>query len=169
MKLMIAMELGSTAAAEMSVFQRLFAGKGTKPPRLAPCPIDMLLQLEPCGEAVTWSLTLLDVLLPGAGLTTVTANVPAEDAAPVAVSCVAETNVVWSGVVPRSTWAPFANLLPVTVSVKPPVPVLAGLMPVSTGVGFISVTLLGPLTEEFATLVARTVIVLGLGRVEGAV
>ena len=60
-------------------------------------------------------------------------------------------------------------MLPVTVSVKFPMPTLEGLMPVSTGVGFRSVTLLEPLTEVSAALVARTVMVFGLGRVAGAV
>jgi hypothetical protein len=35
---MIELELGSTGAVEMSVFQRLFDEKGTNPPRLAFCP-----------------------------------------------------------------------------------------------------------------------------------
>jgi hypothetical protein len=54
------------------------------------------------------------------------------------------------------------------VSEKLPVPTLAGLMPVSTGVGFKRVTLLGPLADESAVLVARTVSVFGFGRVAGA-
>src|SRR3954470_23220080 len=41
---MIVLELGSTGAEEMSVFQRLLPAKGTKPPRLAPCPVDITLQ-----------------------------------------------------------------------------------------------------------------------------
>ncbi len=77
--------------------------------------------------------------------------------------------MVCIGVVPRRTCAPLTNLLPVTVSVKLPVPTLEGLMPVRTGVGFRSVTLLEPLTEMSATLVARTVSVFGFGKVAGAV
>lgn len=50
MKLMTAAELGSTGVEEISVFQRLSAGNGTKPPRLAPWPSDRELQLEVCGE-----------------------------------------------------------------------------------------------------------------------
>jgi hypothetical protein len=49
MKLMTAAELGSTGVEEMSAFQRLSAGNGTKPPRLAPWPSDRELQLEVCG------------------------------------------------------------------------------------------------------------------------
>jgi len=128
-----------------------------------------LLQLEACVEPVTCKLTLEEELLPGEGLMTLMAYVPAEEAAPVAVSCVAETNVVGNGVAPKSTCAPLTNLLPVTVSEKLPVPTLAGLMPVNTGVGFRSVTLLGPLADESAALVARTVTVLGCGRTTGAV
>jgi len=87
----------------------------------------------------------------------------------VAASCVVETNVVWSGAVPKKTWAPLTNLLPVTVSEKFPVPTLAGLTPVRTGVGFRRVTVLVPLAEASAALVARTVMVLGFGRATGAV
>ena len=46
MKLMIAAELGSTAAVEMSWFHRLPDGNGTTPFRLAPCPVLIALQLE---------------------------------------------------------------------------------------------------------------------------
>src|SRR5215472_10689468 len=56
-KLMMFAELGSTEAAEMSVFQRLDAGKGTKPLRFAPGPRLMPLH-EPawpkaCGAAAS--------------------------------------------------------------------------------------------------------------------
>src|SRR5450432_4133335 len=43
-KLMIAVELGSTSALEMSWFQRLSLGKGRNPFKLAPCPVEMTLQ-----------------------------------------------------------------------------------------------------------------------------
>src|SRR5437868_209307 len=39
MLLMMVVEFGSTAAAEMSVFQAFVAGKGTKPPRVVPTPV----------------------------------------------------------------------------------------------------------------------------------
>ena len=55
------------------------------------------------------------------------------------------------------------------MSVKLPVPTLAGLIPVSTGVGFRRVTLLEPMAEESAELVARTVMIFGFGRLAGAV
>jgi hypothetical protein len=52
---------------------------------------------------------------------------------------------------------------------KLPVLTLAGLTPVSTGVGFRRVTLLEPLAEESAALVARTVMIFGFGILSGAV
>ena len=61
------------------------------------------------------------------------------------------------------------NLLPVTARVKLPMPRLEGLMPVRTGVGLRSVTLLEPLTDVSAALVARTVMEFGFGKVAGAV
>ena len=70
---------------------------------------------------------------------------------------------------PKRTCAPFTNLPPVTARVKVPVPTLEGLIPVSTGIGFKMLTLLDPLAEESAELVARTEIVLGFGRANGAV
>jgi hypothetical protein len=73
MKEMMAFELGSTGAEEMSLFQRLSAGKGKNPPRLAPRPRVMELQLEACVEPVTCKFTEADVLLPGLGLLTLTA------------------------------------------------------------------------------------------------
>jgi hypothetical protein len=53
--------------------------------------------------------------------------------------------------------------------VKFPVLTDAGLIPISTGVGLRIVTLLNPLAEASATLVARTVTGLGFGNVAGAV
>src|ERR1700745_1302737 len=41
---MIELEFGSTGAEEISVFKRLLLVKGTKPLRLAPCPVDIPLQ-----------------------------------------------------------------------------------------------------------------------------
>jgi hypothetical protein len=41
-------------------------------------------------------------------------------------------------------------------------------MPVRTGAGFRSVTLLEPLAEVSAALVARTVMIFGFGRADGA-
>jgi hypothetical protein len=102
-------------------------------------------------------------------LTTVMLNMPAEFAEPVAVSCVAETKVVVSGVLPNSTCAPETKFVPLTVRLKLPVPMLAGFVPASVGVGFISVTALEALAELGAALVAVTVTVFGLGSEDGAV
>ena len=43
MKLMMALEFASTGEPEISLFQRLSVAKGTKPLRLAPCPVPMAL------------------------------------------------------------------------------------------------------------------------------
>jgi hypothetical protein len=94
---------------------------------------------------------------------------PELDSVSLAVSCVAETNVVASGVVPRSTCAPEMKLVPVTASEKFPVPTLAGFVPESVGVGFKIVTALEEAAEVKAALVAVTVSVLGVGSVDGAV
>ena len=53
MKLMIAVELESTAAEEMSWFQGLAEEKGRNPFRLAPWPIDIWLQPEACWDPPT--------------------------------------------------------------------------------------------------------------------
>jgi hypothetical protein len=111
----------------------------------------------------------LELLLPGSGFTTVILNSPAEDSDPVAVSCVAETNVVVSGIVPSSTWAPETKLLPVRASEKLPVPTLAGFVPLSEGVGFKTVTALEEIAELEATLVAVIVRAFGFGSDDGAV
>ena len=96
-------------------------------------------------------------------------NVPAEEALPVAVSCVEETKVVAKAVEFMKTTAPERNLLPVRVSVKFPRLAEAGEMPVRTGVGVRSVMVLEADLEESAALVAVSVTVLGLGMVEGEV
>ena len=102
-------------------------------------------------------------------MTTVMLSMPAEFAEPVAVSCVEETNVVVSGVVPNRTCAPETKFIPVRVRLKLPVPMLAGFVPTSVGVGFISITALEALAELVAALVAVTVTVFGLGSEDGAV
>lgn len=126
-------------------------------------------QLGACVVPVTVKFTLDDVLLPGSGFSTLTVYVPALDAFPVAVNCVAELNVVAIAFPFSNTFAPLTNLLPVTVSEKFPVFVDVGLMFVTNGVGFHSVTLLVPLAVVSATLVAFTVTVFGFGRFAGAV
>jgi len=114
-------------------------------------------------------LELEEVDAPGSGLVTLIAKVPAELAEPVAVSCEDETNVVCSTDPDKETCAPLTNLLPVIVMEKLPVPTLAGLMPVRTGVGFRMVAVLVADLVEEAELVARMVTELGFGRVAGAV
>ena len=94
---------------------------------------------------------------------------PAVDSLPLAVNCVAETKFVVSGVLPSITCAPEIKLVPVSVIEKLPVPVLAGFVPTSVGVGFKIVTALDPLSEVVAVLVAVTVNAFGLGNVAGAV
>jgi len=93
-KLMIAAEFGSTVAFAIFWFHALSGGKGRKPLRLPPCPRLMPLHASGGGlppVEVTVTLTEPDVLLPGFGLLTETANVPAVVAEPVAVSCIDET------------------------------------------------------------------------------
>ena len=109
-------ELGSTAAEEMSVFQRLSLGNGRKPFRVAPWPSDIWLQADGSGGVpLTWKLRAEDWLLPGSGFSTTTEKVPADAALPVAVSCVEETKVVEIAEPLSSTCAPETNLLPLTV------------------------------------------------------
>lgn len=109
-----------------------------------------------------------DELLPGSGFCTVIEKVPEEVALPVAVSFVAETNVVGRAVVPKRIWAPETKSEPVAVMVKFPRFVEAGEIPVRTGVGFKRVTALVPFFEESAELTALTVTEAGLGRAVGA-
>src|SRR5208283_2610759 len=90
----------------MSLFQRLSEGNGRKPLRLAPWPTDIWEQLEVCWEPFTVRFWAEEELLPGSGFCTVMEKVPAEVALPVAVSFVAESNVVERAVVPRKTRAP---------------------------------------------------------------
>src|SRR5271156_3314102 len=118
---------------------------------------------------VTVTLIAPELLLPGFGLLTLTANVPALGADPVAVSCVAETNVVLIAAPPNDTCAPLTNLLPVSVSEDAPAVNVAGLTLLSTGVSFHSVTSLVPFALESAADVALMVIVFGFVRTAGAV
>src|ERR1700674_2613436 len=123
MKLMIAAEFASTGAEEMSLFQRLSAGNGTNPFRLALCPRLIPLQLGggfPPLVEVTCKFCDADVALPGLGFITATENVPADDSLPVAVSFAEETKVVASGAPARRTCAPLTNPLPFTVIAKAP-------------------------------------------------
>src|ERR1700733_7255114 len=175
MKLIIAAECGSTGAEEISSFQRLSAGNGTNPLRLALWPGLIPLQLggggggfPPLLVEVTCKIWDADVALPGLGFITATANVPADASLPAAVSCVDETKVVASGAPARSTRAPLTNPLPFTVIANAPAGTDAGAMPASTGTGFCTVSALLPVAVESAELTASTVTGLELGMVGGA-
>ncbi len=85
---------------------------------------------------VTWRLIALEALLPGSGLTTVTANVPTVAAVPVACNRVEVEKVVANGAPPSITCAPLTKLLPVTVMEMEPCVTDIGEIVVSTGVGF---------------------------------
>ena len=106
MKLMIAAEFGSTGAAEMFLFQALSAGNGTKPLRLAPWPRLIPLQVPAWATGPTCKFAELELALPGFGFMTVIANVPADEAVPVAVNCADDRNVVLKGEPANSTCAP---------------------------------------------------------------
>ncbi len=84
--------------------------------------------------------TAFEVSEPGSGLITVTSTVPACVLVPVAVSWVAETNVVGRNVPPNDTTAPLTNFWPVTTRVKLPTGMLVGSTAVTTGVGLVKVT-----------------------------
>ena len=118
---------------------------------------------------VTCRFCALDVALPGLGFVTVTANVPAEAALPLAVSCVEEMNVVARGVPARTTCAPLTKPLPFAAIVNAPEETEAGETLLSTGVGFSKMTLLLPDAVASAALTACTVTVPELGMLEGAV
>jgi len=96
-------------------------------------------------------------------------NVPADASLPAAMSWVDDTKVVASGAPARRTWAPLAYPLPFTVIANAPAGTDVGAMPVSTGTGFCNVTALLPVAEASAELTARTVTVLEVGTVAGAV
>jgi hypothetical protein len=118
---------------------------------------------------VTVTLITPELLLPGFGLLTLTANVPALGADPLPVNWVPETKLVVIAAPPNDTCAPLTNLLPVTVSVYAPEVNVAGLTLLSTGVAFHSVTSLVLLALESAADVALMVIVFGFARMAGAV
>ena len=92
-------------------------------------------------------------------------NVPADASLPAAMSWVDDTKVAPA----RRTWAPLAYPLPFTVIANAPAGTDVGAMPVSTGTGFCNVTALLPVAEASAELTARTVTVLEVGTVAGAV
>ena len=87
---------------------------------------------------------------------------------PVAVNCVAETNVVGSAVLPNITFAPFTKFVPPTASVKLPTGMGAGETLLTVGTEFSTVSALVPVIVVSVVLVAVTVSVFGLGKLAGA-
>jgi hypothetical protein len=170
MKLMSALEFGSTAAFDIFWFHALSAGNGRKPFKLAPCPrLIPLHALTGLPPEVTCTSIAPDMLLPGFGLLTLTPTCPADCAVPVAVSVVEDTTVVASAVPPNWTCAPLTKLLPDTVREKLPVPKVIGETLLMTGVGFQIVTSAVPNALESAALIALIVTVFGFGTIAGAV
>src|ERR1700682_99749 len=90
-------------------------------------------------------------------------------AVPVAMSCVEDTRVVVSVVVPKRIVAPVAKFVPVAVNVKAPTGIEVGVTETSWGVGFSSVTPLLPVFVVSAVSVAPIVIVFVAGGNCGAV
>jgi hypothetical protein len=109
---------------------------------------------------------VFEVSLSGVLTTTGTEDLGA-DAEPVAVSLVAETNVVVCGEPSNETTEPARKPVPFTVNVKLPVGIGDGLTDVIAGSGRI-VTDAVPLAVGDAVLVARTVTVAGFGTTDGA-
>src|SRR3989442_5410291 len=101
-----------------------------------------------------------EVADPGFGLVTVTHTLVlawAGVAVPVAVNCIADTNIVCSAVPPKFTCAPETNFVPLTLRVKGPTGNGFGETELITGMGFSRVTMALPLLVVSATLVAVTV------------
>jgi hypothetical protein len=107
---------------------------------------------------------------PGAGFITDTCTVPnsAWVAVPVAVSFVAETNVVVSAVEPNITCAFLTNLLPFAVMVNAPMGIAVGETEVRTGTGFSRSTAALPVMVASALLTAVTCTESDVGRAGGA-
>src|SRR5690348_9635266 len=77
------------------------------------------------GGSNTLKAMLVESPPPGAGFRTAIAKLPATSTSAekiAAVSCVELTKVVCRGVPPNTTLAPLTKFVPVTVSVKPPLP-----------------------------------------------
>jgi hypothetical protein len=96
-----------------------------------------------------------------------TENVPADDAVPDAVSFVADTNVVGSGVPANDTTAPAAKPVPLTVSVNAPTGNDDGLTELIEGNGS-TVTAAVPLAVGVLRLAARMLTGFTLGTDDGA-
>jgi hypothetical protein len=143
--------------------------------RLASCPAVIALHADGGGGGgpllldVTCKLCEFEVLLPGFGFITEIVKVPAELSAPLAVSCMDETNVVVSAEPFNRTCAPLTKLWPVIDNVKLPALTDVGAMLPNTGVGFHTVTLLSPVALASAALMASIVTLSGFGKLAGAV
>lgn len=139
-----------------------FAPKFTVAPEMNPEPFSVSVNAAPpaivlvgviedsvSGVFVTAKATEAVDPPPGAGLVTVTGNVPAtamSDARIEAVSLVALTNVVAFTAPLKFTFDPFTKLAPFTVSVnpEPPSAALAGEIVVIDGAGLLTVKLCAP-------------------------
>src|SRR5579863_5677468 len=121
----------------------------------------------------TWTLNGAEVEPPGSGLTTVigtAAPTCANVGVPTASNCVGAMNVVESGVVPRFTVDPGVKPVPFTVIANCMLTVrMVGVTPLITGRGFSSVIVALADLVGSSTLVAVRVMVLGVGKVSGAV
>ncbi len=126
--------------------------------------------LKVLAELPTCNANALEVFEPGSGLITSTCTVPAWAlvAVPVAVTSVAETNVVGRNVPPNNTTAPLANFWPVTTRVKSPTGIVVGSTAFTTGAGLVMVAVPAVVADVSARLVACTWMVLGTGTVAGA-
>jgi hypothetical protein len=115
------------------------------------------------GVAAIVNVTGLDVAPQGLGFTTVTEAVPAvaiRGAGTVAVSCVAETKAVASGLPFQFTVEPEMKFVPFTVSVNcgPPAAVHVGLSEVVVGLALMVITSVAlPVLQGPAPLVALMV------------
>jgi len=97
-----------------------------------------------------------------------TEKVPADDAVPLAVSWVDDTNVVAIEVPANFTCAPLTNWLPFSVMENEPLAKVDGVTLFSAGTGFCRVTVLEDFALESAALTAARVTVFGLGTLAGA-
>jgi len=120
---------------------------------------------------ITTIFTPADTLAPGAGLCTVIVCDPACAlvAVPAAVSCVDETYIVVSAVVPIYATAPWAKCNPLSVIVNGPWATLIGVTLVNCGTGLFSVMLAFPSLLVFDVSTALMVMELGAGGNSGAV
>jgi hypothetical protein len=113
----------------------------------------------------------LEVAEPGFGFVTVICTLPACEAVavPVAVSCVAETKLVASGVPPKFTTAPLTNDEPERAIENEPSASCAGERVESRGMGFSTSALAEAVNELFDVTLAWIVTPAGVGTLGGAV